>query len=290
MKGTLLRLLIFVFVLSPLFLACASDGLNEEQSKFAARMEQFIDAMEVKVFDVVGGLNGTQDVETRKFEHETTDRVVKVARGFVVEKTGFLRAIVKKALPPMMGAPLYNRYIQLDIYPKTPLVGMLHIAMNFTYYKDGTHDVGGIMDITPGTIIEEDLTFVRGEMDKLFEKHEVKITPFREPLLRGHHKDDLKASCVGVSFYGMRGNEPPLKINEKNFNLVRESVETFFDSYIKTLEKRKDQEFTEKDVEAMFDMRRRWLEKQFMWDPFTSKGLSPYEVWSFQDLPPEVRF
>jgi len=37
-------------------------------------------------------------------------------------------------------------------------------------------------------------------------------------------------------------------------------------------------------------MRRRWLEKQFMWDPFASTGLAPYEVWSFQDLAPEVRF
>jgi hypothetical protein len=56
------------------------------------------------------------------------------------------------------------------------------------------------------------------------------------------------------------------------------------------LEKRKDQKYSDKDREAMFDMRKRWLEKEFLWDPFPSKGLVPYEVWSFQDLPPEVRF
>jgi len=63
-----------------------------------------------------------------------------------------------------------------------------------------------------------------------------------------------------------------------------------FDAYLRVIIKRKDQQFSDSDVEAMFDMRRRWLEKQFLWDPFTSTGLAPYEVWSLQDLPPEVRF
>jgi coproporphyrinogen III oxidase len=290
MKGTLLPLLIFVFVLSPLLFACASDGLNEEQAQFVKRMEAFQDAMEAKVFGTIGRLNGSRDVETRNFEVETATHLVKVARGAVVEKGGFMRTVVKKALPPMMGEPLLNRYMQIDIYPKTPLVGMLHIAMNFVYFKDGTNHVGGLLNIIPGTIIEEDLSSVKAELDELFAKRGVDIDPFREPLLKGPHKQRLKDSCVGVSFYGRGNAEPPLEINEKNFGLVKDSCEIFFDAYVKLLEKRKDQKFGEKDVEAMFDMRRRWLEKEFLWDPFPSKGLVPYEVWSFQDLPPEVRF
>jgi len=118
------------------------------------------------------------------------------------------------------------------------------------------------------------------------DKHFTGVAPFRKPLLHGHHKDWLKAAGVGVSFY----KRPFLEINDKNFTLVKESVETFFNAYITVLEKRKDQKYSDKDPEAMFDMRTRWLEKEFLWDPFPSKGLVPYEVWSFQDLPPEVRF
>ena len=249
-------------------------------------MEGFIDEMEEKVLDAVGQLNGTQDIHTKNFTYEAADHVVKVARGSVVEKCGFMRTVVRKELPPMMPEPLFNRYMQIDIYPKTPLVGMLHIAMNFSYNKDGGNMVGGIMDITPGTIIEEDLTFVKDHMDTLFAKHEFDIAPFRAPLLKGHHKEWLRASCVGVSFFKM----PFLEIDEKNFTLVRESVETMFDAYLQVLIKRKEQKFSDSDRDAMFDMRRRWLEKQFLWDPFASTGLAPYEVWSFQDLPPEVRF
>jgi coproporphyrinogen III oxidase len=290
MKGTVLILLALLFLLTPLSLASSPESLTEEQSKFVEKMETFQDAMEARVLDAMSRLNGTHDLERKSFEFDTTDSVVKVARGPVVEKGGFRRTIVKKALPPMMGEPLVSRYFQIDIFPKTPLVGMLHIAMNFSYSKDGTDNVGGIMDITPGTIIEEDLAFVKGEMDKIFKTHGMDVGPYREPLLHGHHKDWLKGSGVGVSFYGRRGNEPPLTINEKNFDLVRDAVQAFFDSYVTILEKRKGQQFTEKDVDAMFDMRRRWLEKQFLWDPFTAKGLSRYEVWSLHSSPPAVRF
>jgi coproporphyrinogen III oxidase len=284
------KIFLFLFATALVWLstsgASLSQNLTQEQTKYASQMDQFVDTLEAKVFDAIARLNGGQNLETKNFAFDIADYVVKVARGPVVEKGGFMRSIVKKAMPPMMGEPLFNRYIQIDIYPKTPLVGMLHIAMNFTYYKDGSNDVGGVMDITPGTIIEEDLAFVKSAMDELFAKHGVDIKPHREPLLHGHHKDWLKGSCVGVSFY----LRPSLQINEKNFTLVKESVETFLDTYIKVLRKRKDKKFTDKDIEAMFDMRKRWLEKQFFWDPFASTGLYPYEVHSFQDLPPAVRF
>ncbi len=286
MKKTLPFFLTLIFILAVPPPALAADNLTEEQSRFATQMEQFIDTLEAKVFDAIGRLHARQDVQTKHFNFETADYVVKVVRGDVIEKGGFMRTIVKKAIPPAMAEPLYNRYIQLDLYPKTPLVGMLHIAMNFTFYKNGSNDVGGIMDITPGTIIEEDLRFVKDAMDNLFAKRGIDINPFRQPLLHGHHKDSLKASCVGVSFYV----RPSLEINAKNFNLVKKSAETFFDAYLKLLVKRRDQKFSEKDIEAMFDMRRRWLEKQFFWDPFASTGLYPYEVSSFQDFPPAVRF
>jgi coproporphyrinogen III oxidase len=286
MRSLLFFLFSLVFLMPALSLASLPGNLTEEQLQFAKKMEKFVDEMEAKVLDAMGRLNGSKDVQTKSFEYETADYVVKVARGPVIAKGGFMKSQVKKALPPMIPEPLWCRYLQVDIYPETPLVGMLHIAMNFMYGKDGHSSVGGVMDITPGTVIEEDLSSVRGEMDKLFAKRGLDINPFRESLLHGHHKDLLKAACVGVSFY----KRPGLEINEENFNLVKESVETMFNAYIKVLEKRKDQKFSEKDTEAMFDMRKRWLEKEFQWDPFPSKGLVPYEVWSFQDLPPEVRF
>ena len=284
MKRLLATLFSLVLFLPTLSLAVLPNALTGEQIQMAKKMEKFAERMEAKLFEPIFRLNGNKDLETKPFEFDTADYVVKVARGSVVEKGGFMKVLVKKELG-FSGEPIWNRFIQINIHPKTPLVPFAHLTMNFIYQKDGRHSISGIADMTPGTIIEEDLAFVKSEMDKLFKKHGVDINTYREPLLKGHHKDWLKAACVGVSFYSQ-----PLKIYEKNFNLIKESFETFLDAYLKVLEKRKDQEFSDKDVAAMFDMRKRLLEKDFLWDPYTSKGLVPYEVWSFQMSPPEVRF
>jgi len=270
--------------LPTLSLAPLPDTLTDDQTRLAKKMEEFTEKIEAKLFEAISRLNGNKDFETKTFEFDTADYIVKVARGSVVEKGGFMKVLVKKALG-YTREPIWNRFIQINIHPKTPLVPFAHLTMNFIYQKDGDHSISGIMDMTPATIIEEDLAFVKGEVDKLFKKHGVDITPYRKPLLKGHHKDWLKAACVGVSFYSQ-----PFKINKKNFNLVKESIETFLDSYMKVLEKRKEQEFSNKDIETMYDMRKRLLEKDFLWDPYTSTSLVPYKVWSFQMSPPEVRF
>lgn len=284
MKKISITLFIITTLLPALAPAVSPDTLNEEQSRFAKKMEEFTEKTERMLFEAIAGLNNSKDVETKTFEVDTADYIVKVARGSVVEKGGFMKVTVKKALG-YTKEPLWNRFIQINLHPKTPLVPFAHLTMNFVYQKDGNHSISGIADMTPGTIIEEDVAFVKGEMEKLFKKHGVDITPYRAPLLKGNHKDWLKAACVGVSFYSR-----PLTINEKNFDLIKESIETFLDAYLKILAKRKDQKFSEKDIAAMFDMRKRLLEKDFLWDPYTSKGLVPYKVWSFQMSPPEVRF
>ena len=193
---------------------------------------------------------------------------------------------IKKALPPMIPEPLISRYLQIDIYPKTPLAGMLHIAMTFAVYKDGKNMVGGTMDITPGTIIKEDLDEVSKAMETIVKKHNGDIAHYREKLLKGKHHDLLKGSGVGLSFYA----QPFPELNQENMNFVKESVEVLFDSYVKLVDKRKNDKYSQADIDAMFDMRKRWLEKEFQWDVFPSTGLTPYPVWSMQDLPPEVRF
>ena len=163
--------------------------LTPEQSRLSKKMSTFADTIEQKVFEATSKLNSTQSTQTRFFEYEAADYVVKVVRGDVVEKCGFMRTVVKKEMPPMMPEPLVNRYIQIDIYPKTPLVGMLHIAMNFSYNKDGGDMVGGIMDVTPGTIIDEDITFLKDQLDGLFVKHKLDIAPVRAPLLKENHTE-----------------------------------------------------------------------------------------------------
>lgn len=290
MRLILAFLAVFLFVPLLAINSGADDSLNDEQSYYLKKMESFMEKMEEKVFSTAIRLNGKKETEKKSFSYETADYDVGVTRGDVIQKCGVMKAKIKKALPLVrIPDPIAARYLQIDVFPKTPLVGMLHIAVNFGYFKDGNNNISGTMDITPGTVIKEDEDFVRDELDKLFKKHGEDISSYREPFFHGEHTEILKASCAGVSFY--RFPKPGLpQVNEKNFDLVTKSAETLFDAYIKLIEKHKDGEFTEEDIVNMFDMRKRWFEKEFFWDRFPSTGTVPYEVWSMQDLPPEVRF
>ena len=79
------------------------------------------------------------------------------------------------------------------------------------------------------------------------------------------------------------------KLIEDNFDFVTEVYETFVAAYMDILDKRKDQDFTADDLDAQNGMRKRWLEDHLFSDPFTM-NVVPYEVWSFADQAPTIRF
>ena len=70
--------------------------LTPEQSRLSKAMSKFADTMEEKVFTAASKLNNTQTTQTEHFERDTADYIVKVVRGDVVEKCGFMRTVVKK--------------------------------------------------------------------------------------------------------------------------------------------------------------------------------------------------
>jgi len=93
--------------------------LSQEQTSFAEKMEQFVKKMEMLVLNTFAHLNGSKDLQIRDFLYEEADYTIQVSRGPVIEKGGFEVCKVKKELPPMIPEPIWNRYLQIDIYPKT---------------------------------------------------------------------------------------------------------------------------------------------------------------------------
>ncbi|MDP6417126.1 MAG: hypothetical protein QGG54_19120, partial [Gammaproteobacteria bacterium] len=65
--------------------------------------------------------------------------------------------------------------------------------------------------------------------------------------------------------------------------------DAFIDGYLDIVEKRADEPFTEADIQAQDAMRKRWLIDQLFSDPFSSK-IVPFNVWSFANVPPVIKF
>jgi coproporphyrinogen III oxidase len=190
----------------------------------------------------------------------------------------------------MVPDPLFSRYMEIDVHPATPHVGMLHATVYFTYLKNGVSVLAGYMDYVPAVVHEEDNQRLRAAVEQVFAKHNVDIGPYRKELCESrfgaeHHRDALKAACVGVSLYA----PPMMQITNENLDVVTEAFQAISDTYFRILAERKGERVTEADRQAQDAMRKRWLEDQLFADTFSRKVV-PYEVWSLANLPPSVRF
>jgi hypothetical protein len=75
----------------------------------------------------------------------------------------------------------------------------------------------------------------------------------------------------------------------KSYAFAAELFDSFIDGYMDIVEKRASDPFSEADVLAQDEMRKRWLIDQLFSDPFSSK-IVPFSVWSFANVPPVIKF
>lgn len=261
------------------------DALDAEQAALANNMLRFIEEMDDRHFDLVEKLNGHRNVESKSFQDENADYEIRVARGDVIEKSGFTTSVTKIGVAPYTEDAIWSRVVTINMHPKTPLVGYLHAFVSFQYNAGGTSSIGGWMDVVPAVHIEEDLAYIKESVDRVFAKFGADPGPYRKAVCSGQRREHLGPACVGVSFYA----PPFLSITDKNLALVNETFAALFDAYAVVLEKRRDQAYTESDLDAQDGMRRRWLEDQMMYDPY-AQNVIPHKARSIANYPPSVKY
>ena len=259
--------------------------LTEEQAHIANDMSAFMAHMEESLFQSVARASRQMDVESKDFDLDHGDYVVKVARGEVIEKAGLYTGHSHTEVPGRLRETVWNRYLHMDLHPETPLVGLLHITMTLQFMPDGTSMVGGNMHMARAAGKEEDFQNIRERIDEAFARYDIDPTRYREARCKGSRKENDLVVCAGVSFY----SPPFLEANETNYKLVRDVFEASLDAFVDVVEKRKDEPYTEAELALQDEMRRKWLWDRVFSDPFTT-SIVPYELYSFATLPPEVKF
>ena len=298
MKPTM-PVLITALLWSSLAIAGAHDGSGPppvvvgeaEQLELRAYLDQFIEQMDDKYFAVVEDLNGDIDFEDRQISTEWSDFDLRVARGDVMEKAGRMLAIGKKRSPGRGdGVLTWGRFYSLDMHPKTPLVGMLHATVVMQMFADGSVQTGGWLGVMPGTKIDADLARLKQVADDWFAEHGKDPALYRRLICKGTHDTvsefRRRPACSGVSFYG-----PPVYPDDPGASIrfIAGLFDGFVGAYTDITAQRADDAFTDADVAAQDDMRRRWLIDQLYSDPFSSK-IVPFEAWSFANVPPVIKF
>ena len=260
------------------------DNLDASQTAVAEQMLSFMDDLEQRFFAAARKFNGSDTAETRVFDYDNAHYEVQVVRGHVIEKGGLMKTYAKTAIKPYVPEPLWQRYVEVDLHPKTPLVGQLHATLTCSFQVSGKSIVAGYMDYTPAVWIDEDVLYIKSAVDRHFAAHHRDVDRERRMLQQKSHKDILRASCAGVAFF-----PPTLALTAENLDFVTATHTTIFNAYLDILDRRLDQPFAAADVAEQEGMRRRWLEDHLFHDPVTRK-MVPYEVWSFADQAPTVMF
>ena len=260
------------------------DALSQDQAQLANQMLAFVEQIEAKHFAIMERLNGPIDIEQREFNLDDADYDIKIVRGEVIEKAGLTISVTTNGVRPYTEPATWSRVIQVNIHPRSPLAGYLHAFVAFSYDADGSSSIGGWMDFVPGAYIEEDVAAIKQSVDRVLETHNVDPTPYRKAACTGQRRQ-LQNACAGVSFYA----PPFFDVNEKNYAVVTETFAALYDAFITIVEKRMNQEYGAEDVLAQESMRQRWIIDQMVTDPY-AQNVIPYEVRSFQNFPPSVKY
>ncbi len=293
------RLLLWGAIILPFSVALggAHDGKAaptmsaDERAALRTYFDGFVADMDAKYFGQVEALNGGIEFEDRTASTEYADYQLRVARGDVMEKAGRMLSHGKKTNPGRGdGILAWGRFFSLDMHPKTPLVGMLHATIVLQMFEDGTVGTGGWLGVMPGTPVDVDLARLKQLTDDYFAKHDKDPALYRRLICKGTEDTIFefrrKPACSGVSFYG-----PPVYRGdpEASIRFIIGLFDEFVGAYMDIVTERADDAFTEADLVAQEEMRRRWLIDQLFSDPFASK-IVPFEVWSFANVPPVITF
>jgi hypothetical protein len=269
------------------------DALTPDQAEVAGKMLAFMDSTEARFWQKVDGLNGVKPgkalVESLVIDPPKNGHYeVRVHRGKVVEKAGFMMVNTQIEKPPFVIGGKWNRFMEVAVHPKTPLVGMLHATFSVQISEKGDGNIGATMDMMQAAQSPEDLALFDSRVAAVFAKYDMDREKYRgkgcKQVREGPWRYYRPGTCTGVSMYG-----PDLLADEKHFALVSELYSTVLDTYFELLEKRKGQHYGDKELAAQDSMRRGWLEDQLFWDVL-AKNFVPYEAWSAVNAPPVVKF
>jgi coproporphyrinogen III oxidase len=264
---------------------------DTDRTKLSTFYNTFVAEMDEKYFSQVEAMNGGIKFEDRIATNEYTDFDLRVARGDVMEKAGRMLTDGKKLSPGRGdGVLTWGRFYSLDMHPKTPLAGMLHATIVLQMFEDGSVATGGWLGVMPGAKVEADLTKLKKVTDDYFAERNKDPTLYRRLICKGTHdvvaEFRRRPACSGVSFYG-----PPVYPDdpEASIRFIAGMFDEFVGTYMAIAKERADDPFTATDLLAQDMMRKRWLIDQLFSDPYSSK-IVPFDVWSFANVPPVIKF
>ena len=246
-------------------------------------MSNYYAEMTEKALEGYKRINNTDQVENKKYEVPNAIWDVNVIRGTVLEKATVTRVSLRTK-HPVTGDDTHFHALQSKVYPANPKIPVLVFIIEHMVAQDDFFS--GMMDVIAPAPIEEDLSFLGAEMKKVCEKHGEEYEPLRDK---------------GAQIFKLDGWEKPINAGvgihnptaKERVEMIKEEGQVWLSSYLKVIEKRINEPFTDDDVEQMNAIRARILEYYYLGDISLTEAVKlgiPLEAINLMLLAPTIRY
>ncbi len=246
-------------------------------------MSSYYSEITEKALDGYKRINKTDQVEHKIYEVPNATWDVKVVRGKVLEKAT-VTSVRLKTKHPMTGDDTQFHALQSKVYPANPKIPILVFIIEHMIAQNDFFS--GMMDVISPVTLEEDLSFLGAEMKKVAEKHGEDYEPLRD---KGAQIFKLEAWEKPINA-GVGIHNPTEK---ERVDMIKEEGQVWLSSYLKVVEKRIDEPFTDEDVGRMNAIRARILEYYYLGDislPEAIKLGIPLEAINLMLLAPTIHY
>ncbi len=256
--------------------------LEDYKKKFAAHVKDLQDTITKKLFELDPEIKLTEDNWNRQdFEgNNGGGGITRAFEGDIIENAGVNTSLVYGKIDPKFAGQLKGKSdelwatgISLIIHPRNPRVPTTHANFRLIHQGD-SYWFGGGADLTPFYPHKEDFEYFHQTWNEYCSPFGV-YQEFKkncDEYFTNHHRDyngEKEMRGIGGTFFD-HYNSGDLSAD---FEMVKKISEAFIPSYFPIAWKRKDESYTEEDVEFQLHRRGRYVEFNLLHDRGTHFGL-----------------
>lgn len=273
------------------------------KDQFYTYIQELQDTITSKLEAIDEGVKFQEDIWKRKEGGGGRTRVIE--NGNIFEKGGVNISKVFGELPEALrkqfgveSGDFFACGLSLVIHPKNPFVPTVHANWRYFEMYDGEGNIvtqwfGGGQDLTPYYLFDEDGTHFHSVCKEACDKHDAEFYPkFKETCdnyFWNTHRNEARG--IGGLFFDYLKKTEKFSMQDR-YDFVTEVGNSFLNSYVPIVEKRKDIEYNQKHKDWQEVRRGRYVEFNLVHDRGTLFGLKTNgRIESIlMSLPPTVQW
>jgi len=249
-------------------------------------IDKFIENMKQKASERLLEVSGAGKLSKRIWNLPQGQAEVIVIRGGAIEKAAIMHMVRQGITRPDIPGDIDSFVYQMEVFPENPYCPMGHF--NTEGITRGPRFCNMNLDLFPAVKVEEDLESMKAAMDVIADRYGRDRDKMREGLDEHYTMEHFNvplATKVGCKL---------MEVKDEDLELFFNAYETFFDSYLDIIIKRKESAYTKSEMQLKLERNGKWLQYMTLKDGAIKmareRGVPPPELLIEMGVPPSAIF